>query len=121
MNYQIKKCRIKINRKSTKSEWRQGVELQVKGSIKINNQVVKKGTRIWEHTSPNEVVLEVDSEDKKIIVTNIWDFGDGVTQKWHNGGAMYFEKIENGKRYYCNDGHPNDDFSDLIFELTVVG
>ena len=115
-----KKCRMKINRVSTKSKWKQGVELQVKGSIKINNQVVKKGTRLWEHTAPKEVTFEVESKDKKIIVTNIWDFGDGVTQKWHNGGAMYFEEIENGKRYYCNDGQPNDDFTDLIFELVII-
>jgi hypothetical protein len=31
---------------------------------------------------------------------------------------MIVEEIENGRRYYCNDGHPDEDFDDIIFELT---
>ncbi len=54
------------------------------------------------------------------MVMNIWDHGDGITQKWHNGGAMYFEESKNGKIYYCNDSHPNDDFNDLIFNIERI-
>jgi hypothetical protein len=113
-------CKIEFIIISTNSEWKQGFELTTNGKMKINNGIVDNGTRIWEHTAPKSSIIEVDSKDKKITVTNIWDHGDGVTQKWHNGGALYFEEIKNGKRYYCNDGHPNDDFTDLIFELTII-
>lgn len=53
-------------------------------------------------------------------VTNIWDHGDGVTQKWHKGGALYIEELEKGIRFFCNDGHYDDDFSDLIFDLILT-
>ena len=115
-----KTCNLRFNIVSTNSEWKQGFELNLKGSIKVNNQTIKNGTRIWAHTAPKTNDVEVTSKDMNIIITNIWDTGDGVTQKWHNGGALYFEEIENGKRYYCNDGHPDDDFNDIIFELTIV-
>lgn len=115
-----KQCKININFVTTDSEWKQGIALTVKGNFVINNQKIKKDIRLWEHTAPKNISFEVESTDKKIMVTNIWDTGDSVTQKWHNGGALYFEEIENGKRYYCNDGHPDDDFNDIIFELTIV-
>ncbi len=115
-----KNCKIKFDIISTNSEWKQGFELTTKGNMKVNNEIIKNGTRIWVHTAPKSSIIEVDSKDKNIIVTNIWDHGDGITQKWHNGGALYFEEIENGKRYYCNDGHQNDDFNDLIFEIILV-
>lgn len=114
------KSKLKFVISETNSEWKQGFGLTVKGYFKINNQKVKNDIRLWEHTAPKEAIFKVECKDKKIMVTNIWDCGDGVTQKWHNGGAMYFEEIENGKRYYCNDGHPNDDFNDLIFDLIII-
>jgi len=30
---------------------------------------------------------------------------------------MYSEDIPNGKRYFCNDGVPDDDFDDIIFTV----
>jgi hypothetical protein len=35
--------------------------------------------------------------------------------------AMYAEEIEGGRRYYCNDFTPDDDFNDLIFTVVRVG
>jgi hypothetical protein len=33
---------------------------------------------------------------------------------------MYVEEIPNGRKYYCNDGEPDDDFDDLIFTLEFM-
>lgn len=112
--------KVKFRIISTDSEWKQGVEIDVKGTVKINGQTLKKGIRLWEDTVPEVVVFEVKTKEQKIFVSNLWDWGDGVTQKWHNGAAMYFEPINNGKRYYCNDGHPDDDFDDIVFEITEL-
>ncbi|MCK4934954.1 MAG: hypothetical protein KAR79_05145 [Simkaniaceae bacterium] len=40
-----------------------------------------------------------------------WLLGKG------NGSAMYSEDIEDGKRYFCNDGDLDDDFDDIIFTV----
>ena len=104
----------------THSAWRQGIELSAKGYFDVANQRIEKGVLFWEHTAPKEFSFEVNAKDRQVIVMNIWDTGNGVKEKWHNGGALYFEEIPGGKRYHCNDGHPNDDFTDLVFEITVV-
>jgi hypothetical protein len=45
------------------------------------------------------------------------DTGDGTKAYGHNG-AMYIEQKKNEKTLYnCNDGHPDDDFDDLIFKI----
>lgn len=121
-DFSLPQAKVKLNVKfiKTNSEWRQGIELSAKGYFDVANQRIKKGVRFWENTAPKDFSFEVNAKDRQIMVTNIWDHGNGATQKWYNGGALYFEEIDGGKRYYCNDGHPNDDFSDLVFELTVV-
>ena len=50
----------------------------------------------------------------------MWRINDGAMQYEHNGAAMYFEEIPNGKRYFCNDGYPDDDFDDLIFSIEII-
>jgi hypothetical protein len=30
---------------------------------------------------------------------------------------MIVEEIENGFRYYCNDGYPDEDFNDIVFRI----
>ncbi len=45
----------------------------------------------------------------------------GDVDHWNMGCAMYVEEIPGGFRYHCNDGDPDDDLNDLVFELTVIG
>jgi hypothetical protein len=33
---------------------------------------------------------------------------------------MIVEEIENGRRYRCNDGVPDDDFDDIVFTVQRV-
>ena len=50
-------------------------------------------------------------------IKNIWDPGDGTIFSWIGGAAMIVEEIENGRRYRCNDGHPDENFDDIIFTI----
>ena len=102
----------------TNSEWKQGFILKTKGVFKIeetqNN--VKDAIVFWEDTAPKDFTVNVSSKDGQLLVYNVWDFGDGVTQAWHNGAAMMVEQIDETKKIYnCNDGHPNLSLDNLIF------
>ena len=111
--------RLRFRFVSTDSEWTQGVSLKTKGNFIANEEVVKKPLGLWEHTAPREGTIVCDSKDGFIEVVNVWDTGDGVVESWHNGAAMIVEEIKGGRRYYCNDGHLDDDFTDLVFELVI--
>ena len=108
------------------SDWDQAVCIDVEGgALIIENERIsgKDGVNLWENKAPKKIKIEVDLKNKKkgkLIVYNAWDWGDGVTQAWHNGAAMYVEHISNGRRYYCNDGDPDDDLNDLIFRIERV-
>ncbi len=108
---------LKLIFEKTNSNWRQGIILKTKGYFEINSLRIKGGTVLWYDTAPMIVEFKAISKDGFFRVKNIWDKGDGVIDSGHNGAAMYSEDIPNGKRYYCNDGYPDDDFDDLIFTL----
>jgi hypothetical protein len=106
---------------STNSEWRQGIALRTKGKIKLDDQVITKGwVDIWTDKMPCEEQFICKSKSGILEVRNIWDTGNGCVESWNNGAAMWYEEISNGRRYHCNDGHFDDDFDELIFELTIV-
>ena len=107
---------------STDSEWRQGISVRSEGTIVYDDQVVKrKWADIWEDKLPREGDFECHSDEKILQVKNIWDTGNGCIESWTNGAAIWIEEIPDGRRYHCNDGHFDDDFNDIVFELTIVG
>lgn len=118
--------RFKITFERTDSEWKQGIAVSLEnGDILINDVKLKgkSGTVIWEHTAPRIVEFTVDipkTGQADLILYNVCDFGDGVIERGTYGPAMYVEAIENGRRYHCNDGHPDDDLDDLIFCIERV-
>lgn len=97
--------------------WRQGVVLKTRGCLSVNGKIAKDGIILWCDTAPEVVRCRVKTTTGFIEVNNVWDTGDGSAQAWHNGAAMVVEDIANGRRYWCNDGHPDDDFEDLVFRL----
>ncbi len=107
---------------STNSEWRQGISLATKGKIDFGGgQIITKGWGdIWEDLMDHEGEFICRSKNKLLDVKNVWDIGDGCVQSWYNGAAIWIEEIPGGRRYHCNDGHPDDDFDDIVFELTIV-
>jgi hypothetical protein len=113
--------RLKFKIVSTNSEWRQGFNLRTEGGLSITEKgKYHRGLVFWEDTAPKEYILYCRSKNKIVDVRNVWDVGKGGMDAGINGAAMWFEEIPNGRRYYCNDGHFDDDFNDIIFELTIV-
>ncbi|NGX56757.1 MAG: hypothetical protein K1060chlam5_01003 [Candidatus Anoxychlamydiales bacterium] len=125
---------LKIKIEKTSSEWKQGVGIYLFGTIEIENikEKVKDRTFFFENTAPKEIIITLRSEKERqqhskklpkkniLGIKNIWDTGDGVIQSWHFGAAMIVEEIENGRRYYCNDGHPDENFDDIVFTVTKL-
>ena len=109
--------RLRLTVEHIDSEWKQGLVLRTKGSFLVNNQKVPKSIVLWEDTAPAVIEIEVQSPDDHIKINNVWDHGDGVVQAWHHGAAMIVDEIPNGRRYRCNDGHPDDNFTDIVFRL----
>lgn len=111
---------LRIRFEGAHSEWRQGVALGTEGMFVVGTRKIKRGLLLWQDTSPQEVDLEVFSRSGAVQIKNVWDIGDGVVHSWHNGAAMIVKCLEQGRHYRCNDGHPDDDFDDLVFSLTVL-
>lgn len=111
---------IRFTFESCNAKWRQGVAIKCSGRFMINSNVINKGIVIWHDTAPLSFEFEVKDRPKAIEVKNVWDVGDGQIHSWHNGAAMIVEILDDGRRYYCNDGFADDDFDDVVFSLTRV-
>jgi hypothetical protein len=108
---------VRITFEHTSSEWRQGIKLRAPGQVGVAGKTIDSPIFLWEDTAPAQVELQLLAPSGDLEIANCWDTGDGVTQSWHNGAAMMIDDMPNGKRYRCNDGHPDDDFDDIIFTL----
>ncbi len=111
--------RFRLTMEQSNSEWRQGVFLRSQKPIEINGRALSGKVCVWHDTSPI-VEFALPQNSVELGVNNVWDTGDGATDYWVAGAAMYVESISGGKRYYCNDGHMNDDLNDLIFTLEEI-
>lgn len=111
---------IKLTFVSVNSDWRQGVHLHTDGTFEANGQTIKKAILLWQDTAPRECIFTVHTKNGELLMWNVWDTGDGVTHSGHNGAAMIVEELPNGRLYKCNDGHPDDDFDDLVFSIELV-
>jgi len=113
---------FRVTIESSDSEWKQGIRLRLdRGFIVVNDQRIpgQTGIVLWEDTCPGSVEFQVDLQGAEgvLIVYNAWDTGTGTVDAWHNGAAMLVQSIPEGRRYYCNDGHPDDDLNDLVFRI----
>jgi hypothetical protein len=111
---------FKLVFEKAESEWKQGVMLSCKGFFEINGQKVKKSIVLWQATAPREVEFFVQSDSDEMQIKNVWDISDGAMHSWHAGAAMYMEKTSSGNRYFCNDGHLDDNCTDLVFALDKI-
>jgi len=129
-----------ISIEKTNSDRRQGLCINITGSCEINGEVRKIGKGIqmlfWEDTAPKKIKLKVITKKDFVWVNNIWEqinsyltsdsSGKTITKEstlvdsGHNGAAMIIEEIENGRRYHCNDGFPDEDFDDIVFTVQKV-
>lgn len=110
---------LRLQFESAHSAWRQGVLLSTDEGLNVNNKS-SKDIVLWYDTAPREVMLQVHTRKGEVLVVNVWDSGDGCMDQGHNGAAMQVEETATGRRYKCNDGVPDDDFDDLVFQIDIV-
>lgn len=113
--------RLLVTFEATRSEWRQGIRLNVeRGQLKAgNDDTFATKFILWQDTCVRPLEFAIKAKSGAVFVYNAWDFGNGVVEAWQNGAAMIVEQIPNGRRYRCNDWTPDDDFDDLIFTIHV--
>lgn len=112
--------KFRLTFEQSNSEWRQGVFVRSKKLIEIDGERIAKKVILWRETVPAVIELSLPRRCAELGVNNVWDTGDGATNYWTAGAAMYIEEIPGGKRYHCNDGHMNDDLNDLVFTLEEI-
>ena len=130
--------RFVIKIEKTNSEWIQGVGLFLFGIIEIEDlgKKAKDRTVFMENTAPKEISIKLwrDRTNRKqpkrlpkkgiLGIKNVWEIKSltehPCVHSWHHGAAMIVEEIENGRRYRCNDGHPDDNFDDIVFTIQKV-
>lgn len=121
----------------TDSNKRQGFYIDITGHCEMDGEVHKSGKGVmmlfWEDTAPQTIKLKVFTKKGFVWIQNMWEeknryliaSPEGVNVEKENesinygvnGAAMIVEEIENGRRYRCNDGEPDDDFNDIIFTV----
>lgn len=118
-----KKFKLSVILISTNSEWQQAIKIKTKGKIvSQGSNIISDYFILWEKYLREEAKFDYDclSKNNELIVWNAWDHGDGVVQAWLRGAAMKKEIIApNHFRYYCNDGHPDANFDDIIFDVII--
>jgi hypothetical protein len=119
--YNITDLEYHIEFVEVNSNWEQGIFFQSKGAhFLINNEVEKLNSCwLWNSEFPRLNTLKLLKEGKNDLkVWNIWRIDKGPMNYGHNGAAIYIENLPNRRKYFCNDGYPDNDFNDLIFTIT---
>jgi hypothetical protein len=112
---------------STNSEYKQAVIIASDDRKTKNLTIESQKERsfiIWEDELANEIIhFEGISKHSELFVYNAWECidhrGTPYTDYWQLGAAMIVEVNGNTRRYRCNDGHPDENFDDIIFEVTI--
>jgi len=78
---------------------------------------------LWLREPFEPVEFSCVTQDGHIHVWNVWNDGNirHVIDGRRNGAGMVVEEIENGFRYRCNDGYPDEDFNDIVFRIERCG
>lgn len=111
---------VRVALYSARSEWRQGLRFDSSGLLTAETGESNTAFAFWFDSAPRSFTIAVQPGLDQIQVRNIWDTGDGVMHSWHFGAAMIVEEIDHGRRYHCNDGHPDDGFDDFVFAIERV-
>lgn len=114
-----KSQRITVNFDSKSSPWRQGVHLSTVGMFEVNGQKIRNAIILWEDSAPRSVDFSITSKNGLCNVKNVWDVGDGVIHSWHGGAGMLIQEDGLGRHYFCNDGHVDSRFDNLIFSIKM--
>ena len=114
---------------SVGSEWRQGVSIGLKkpqsrrkrGEIRIAGENFTKPVFVWQDSAPTSFNFTVLKPLTPLEIYNAWQWDNGMIHYLVHDTAMRVEQIENGRRYFCSDGHIGlDNLDDLIFRIERV-
>lgn len=130
---------LTLSIESTKSSYLQGICLGITGSCRFADKTFKKGKfmnmLLWEKSDWYDLknaTIKIYTKEPFIFINNAWRIVENgvdgpacyiegrewILHDYWGGAAMIVEEIENGRRYYCNDGDCDDDFDDIIFTVT---
>ena len=121
--------KIIISIDKTNSETKQGLSVDITGECEYLGQRFHKGKGVkmlfWEDTAPRRMELTITTKADFIWIQNIWESKTHqeipYTDFGRYGAAMIVEEIEGGRRYCCNDWHPDENFDDIVFTVRKVG
>ena len=121
------KFKLSVILLSTHSEWQQAIKFKTKGKITSHNSGIESPyfmlweKDLWEAQTHNErYEYDCISKSNELMVWNAWEDDKGGLEAWVRGAAMKKEVIApNRFRYYCNDGHIDDNFDALIFDIII--
>lgn len=99
--------------------WRQGIRLDCNGTFEVNGCKISRATALWADTAPSVVEVTVLKPKGDLIVSNIWDTGNGVMERWSGNSGMLIERNGDTVAYRCNDRRHNEDFEDIVFSIEV--
>ncbi|MCP2517545.1 MAG: hypothetical protein ACN6OP_21095 [Pseudomonadales bacterium] len=114
-----KSQRVTVSFESKSSVWRQGIHLSTVGMFEVNGQKIRNAIVLWEDSAPQSVEFSIISRDGLCNIKNVWDVGDGVMHSWHGGAGMQIVEDEFGRHYFCNDGHAELRFDNLVFSVRL--
>jgi hypothetical protein len=103
---------------SVKSKWKQGIRIKLDGILTINS-TSGNDFIIWASDMDVPVIFNGEIKKGQLMVWNAWDSGRGGIDAWLGGAAMNIVIDGNRRIYKCNDGHPDDNFDDIIFEILI--
>lgn len=105
---------------STNAEQEQGVAISSDCLLKVGDSVGRKFA-FWEEYARAGIPIYKQSERPVYLwIWNIWKDSRGIMDAWHHGAAMYIEDLGAERIYHCNDGHPDDDFDDIVFKISGI-
>jgi hypothetical protein len=111
---------LQLEIESTESDWKQGVALFANGGLSVDGERIspnKDGVIIWQEEITGPVPVKIMEAAKSLRVTNAWQDQQGHTLSCYHGAAMRIQELDDGRRYWCNDGHPDDNFTDIVFTI----
>ena len=123
------KFKLSVILLSPHSQWQQAIKFKTKGKmISHHSEIESHYFLLWEkdlkEAQAHNERYEYDciSKNNELMIRNAWKDDTGVLEAWVRGAAMKREVIAPNHFRYCrNDGHIDDNFDALIFDIVTLG
>jgi len=110
---------LRVSFKKYVSDIRQGLHIETDGKLEVNG-LRKSKIGLWVDTAPQDVEIKCKSKSGEVFIWNIWEPKPGAIHSLINcAGIIVERKTDRTWLLRCNDGYPDDDFKDLIVEVSL--